>query len=51
MLTADDMEGPSGNGTGGPPPIVEAFNGWLAVLVERDGSDLHLKVGQPPKIR
>ena len=24
---------------------------WLASLIERDGSDLHLKVGRPPTIR
>ena len=24
---------------------------WLAALIERDGSDLHLKVGRPPTIR
>jgi twitching motility protein PilT len=32
-------------------PIVEGFNAWLAELVERDGSDLHIKAGVPPKIR
>jgi len=31
--------------------IVGEFNGWLAELVERDGSDLHVKVGTPPKLR
>ena len=31
--------------------IVEQFTGWLAELVERDGSDLHVKVGTPPKFR
>ena len=50
LLTADDMEGTSARGLA-TPPIVDEFNRWLAVLVERDGSDLHLKVGQPPKIR
>ncbi len=50
MLTADDTDGTRGDG-GRLPGIVGEFNAWLAVLVERDGSDLHLKVGQPPKIR
>jgi twitching motility protein PilT len=31
--------------------IVDEFNGWLSLLVERDGSDLHVKVGTPPKMR
>jgi Tfp pilus assembly ATPase PilU len=30
---------------------VDEFNGWLALLVERNGSDLHVKAGTPPKIR
>ena len=36
---------------GGRRGIVDEFNGWLSMLVERSGSDLHLKVGTPPKIR
>ncbi len=31
--------------------IVEEFNGWLSLLVQRNGSDLHVKVGTPPKLR
>jgi twitching motility protein PilT len=31
--------------------IVDEFNVWLAELLERDASDLHVKVGAPPKIR
>ena len=31
--------------------IVDEFNGWLSELVQRRGSDLHVKVGTPPKIR
>ena len=31
--------------------IVEEFNRWLSLLVERNGSDLHVKVGTPPKVR
>jgi twitching motility protein PilT len=30
---------------------MEEFDSWLAELVARDGSDPHLKVGRPPKIR
>ena len=36
------------DGRGG---VVDEFNGGLAVLVERNGSDLHVKAGTPPKIR
>jgi len=31
--------------------VVDEFNGWLSELVQRRGSDLHVKVGTPPKIR
>jgi twitching motility protein PilT len=34
-----------------PGGVVDEFNGWLATLVEKDGSDLHVKVGTPPKLR
>ena len=34
-----------------PSGIVEEFNGWLGGLIEKDGSDLHVKVGTPPKFR
>ena len=37
----------AGNVTG----IVGEFNGWLAELLQRKGSDLHVKVGAPPKFR
>ena len=50
MLTAEDMEGTSANGLTGSG-IVNEFNGWLRLVVERDASDLHVKVGGPPKIR
>jgi len=36
---------------GGRGGIVGEFNGWLSLLVERNGSDLHVKVGTPPKVR
>jgi twitching motility protein PilT len=50
VLTADDMQGTPGDGLR-LPGIVEEFNRWLGAIVERDASDLHIKVGQPPKIR
>ena len=50
MLTAEDMEGTSANGLAGSG-IVNEFNGWLRLVIERDASDLHVKVGVPPKIR
>ncbi|MGE5459552.1 MAG: type IV pilus twitching motility protein PilT [Solirubrobacterales bacterium] len=31
--------------------IMGRFNDWLRLVVERDASDLHIKVGVPPKIR
>ncbi len=43
-------EGTSTNGQGAPR-ILSEFNGWLALVAERDASDLHVKVGVPPKIR
>jgi hypothetical protein len=52
--TAGDTDGErpvdlaAAEGRGG---IVEEFNGWLSLLVERNGSDLHVKVGTPPKVR
>ena len=52
--TAGETEGErpvhlaAAEGRGG---IVEEFNGWLSLLVERNGSDLHVKVGTPPKVR
>jgi twitching motility protein PilT len=52
--TAGDTDGErpvhlaTAEGRGG---IVEEFNGWLSLLVERNGSDLHVKVGTPPKVR
>jgi twitching motility protein PilT len=42
---------PSGSNGRGASGIVEEFHGWLGELVAQDGSDLHLKVGTPPKVR
>ena len=50
----DEVSTYAPNATAGPPPaegIVGEFNGWLAELVKRDGSDLHVKAGTPPKLR
>jgi twitching motility protein PilT len=50
LLTAEEMEGTPvvGRGASG---IMDRFNDWLRLVVERDASDLHIKVGVPPKIR
>ncbi len=50
MLRAEEMEGTPVNGRNASG-IMERFNGWLRLVVERDASDLHIKVGVPPKIR
>jgi twitching motility protein PilT len=42
--------GQDGSGASSPD-ILDEFHAWLADVVERDASDLHLKVGAPPKIR
>jgi twitching motility protein PilT len=34
-----------------PSDIVEEFDCWLRLLVEHEGSDLHVKVGSPPLLR
>lgn len=52
MIAAEEMEGASVAQDGiEHDGIVAEFDGWLADLVERDGSDLHVKVGTPPKMR
>jgi twitching motility protein PilT len=47
VLTADEMERGL-NRAAGP---IEEFHGWLGEVVRREASDLHLKVGTPPKLR
>jgi len=37
--------------TGQGKQLSAQLRSWLASLIERDGSDLHLKVGRPPTIR
>ncbi len=39
---------PNGHGDSG---VLERFCGWLTTLTETEGSDLHVKVGTPPKVR
>ena len=52
MIEANDVPGlppsPNGHAAGG---IVDEFNGWLTDLTKTEGSDLHVKVGTPPKVR
>ncbi|HEX5949590.1 MAG TPA: type IV pilus twitching motility protein PilT [Actinomycetota bacterium] len=50
MLTAREMEGTSAHTDAVSDPMTQ-FDRWLRLVVERDASDLHLKVGVPPKIR
>jgi twitching motility protein PilT len=42
---------PSGSNGHGPGSLVDELHGWLGEVVARNGSDLHLKAGGPPKIR
>ncbi|HEU4528062.1 MAG TPA: type IV pilus twitching motility protein PilT [Actinomycetota bacterium] len=50
MLTAREFEDTSAHAAA-VADLMTQFNGWLRLVVERDASDLHLKVGVPPKIR
>jgi twitching motility protein PilT len=52
VIEAEDVEGlsPASNGHE-TRTILEEFAGWLAELSQREASDLHVKVGTPPKIR
>jgi len=50
VLTTEGTEGTAAVDAR-PGGILEEFNGWLGELADRDASDLHLKVGVPPKIR
>lgn len=47
MPAAENTE----NGPAQAGDLIDEFNGWLAELTARGGSDLHVKVGAPPKIR
>jgi twitching motility protein PilT len=52
VIEAEDVEGPSPTSNGHESrTILEEFSGWLAELSAREASDLHVKVGTPPKIR
>ena len=52
-----DPSGSTGPSVGDKPisgqgkQLSAQLRSWLAALIERDGSDLHLKVGRPPTIR
>ncbi|HEX9123574.1 MAG TPA: PilT/PilU family type 4a pilus ATPase [Actinomycetota bacterium] len=50
MLTAEEAEGMLAD-EHPADGIVGEFHGWLAEVVEREDSDLHVKVGAPPKVR
>jgi len=50
VLTAREMEATSAH-TDVATDLMTGFSGWLRLVVQRDASDLHLKVGVPPKIR
>jgi twitching motility protein PilT len=38
-------------GLGAAPTLLEEFHAWLGEVIRREASDLHLKVGTPPKLR
>jgi twitching motility protein PilT len=47
VLTAEEME----RGLDRDAGPIDEFHAWLAEVVRREASDLHLKVGTPPKLR
>ena len=47
----DDLQIPEGRSAEPTPPILDEFAAWLGELAAGDGSDLHVKVGSPPRIR
>ena len=52
MIDAESMEEHLPPSPVAPPGgVIEEFNGWLTELHGIEGSDLHLKVGTPPKFR
>ncbi len=51
MLSADEMERELGAGPSSLEGSLAEFHHWLREVVEREASDLHLKVGAPPKLR
>jgi len=50
-LLTEEMQGAPRPAAGAPEGILRELEAWLRMVVERDASDLHLKVGVPPKIR
>ncbi len=51
MLSTEEMDGVRADEPEGGAGILRELETWLRMVVERDASDLHLKVGVPPKIR
>jgi twitching motility protein PilT len=51
VIETESLEVESATNGHAPSGVVEEFNGWLAELLKQDGSDLHIKVGAPPKLR
>jgi twitching motility protein PilT len=47
VLDAEQAE----RGLGALPALLQEFHGWLAEVMAREASDLHVKVGTPPKLR
>jgi len=50
-LLTEEMQGAPRPAAGAPEGVLRELEAWLRMVVERDASDLHLKVGVPPKIR
>jgi twitching motility protein PilT len=50
-LLTEEMQGAPRPAPGASEGILRELEIWLRLVVERDASDLHLKVGVPPKIR
>jgi twitching motility protein PilT len=51
VIETESLEVESAANGHAPSGVVEEFNGWLEELLKQDGSDLHIKVGAPPKLR
>jgi twitching motility protein PilT len=51
VIDAENMQGNLPPSPARPGGVIDEFNGWLEELHAIEGSDLHLKVGTPPKFR
>lgn len=51
MLSTEEMDAVRAGEPEGGGGILRELEAWLRMVVQRDASDLHLKVGVPPKIR